>query len=336
LPEASTVFIDFSRTFTCSKSPFSAANERIEIAKSEQEKKTEQRTKLIETAFQVGQQITGALIEFEKMENDKRYNQNIANITAEYEKKKELAQGNQAELEAIDKEFKARKNQEEIKQIQQNAKLAKAQAATDAILGFLRIFATSKFDPITTGVLAATTAITLGLQVVKIQKQADMQIEALKAEQGVVVGNSNVQLGKVIQGKRHSAGGERFWGNNVLIEAEQGEFVDRDESGNLFVINRKSTQKYNNMLNGIANKSFEGKGSLLSLINSDNIAYAKDGIRINATTSNAMQNSSVVLSNEQIYVLANAVANATFGGVVKGLDADKRRVERESSVMKSA
>lgn len=312
-----------------------AANERIEIAKLEQEKKAEQRTKLIETAFQVGQQITGALIEFEKMENDKRYNQNIANITAEYEKKKELAQGNQAELDIIEKEFQAKKKDEEVKQIQQNAKLAKAQAATDAILGFLRIFATSKFDPITTGVLAATTAITLGLQVVKIQKQADMQIEALKAEHGIVVGNSNVQLGKVIQGKRHSAGGETFLGNNRLIEAEQGEFIDRDESGNLFVINRKSTQKYNNVLNGIANKSFEGKGSLLSLINSGNIAYARDGIRINATTSNAMQNNSVALSNEQINTLASAIANATFGGVVMGMDSDKRRVERESSVMKS-
>ena len=118
------------------------------------------------------------------------------------------------------------------------------------------------------------------------------------------------------------------------VELEGGEFYDRDNNGNDFVINRRSAAANSDFLIAQQGVSYAGKSEVLSSINSQNswgTKFAQGGAiytpQLNGTPRNAAQqiDLQVSISSESI----NQMAKANYYGTSKGVESasEKARIE---------
>lgn len=286
-------------------------------------------------------------------------------LDTEYAAKLDAAKGNSVETLRIEKEFKDKKREIEIKAIEDNAELAKTQALIGASLAVIQTLASPIGFPaniIAAGLIGIKTAF----EVANIDAQASKQIAALRAERGAIISLSgqNVQQGRVIEGKRHSEGGENLIANGRFVNAEQGEYIDTDENGNVVILSRSKTAKFRPFLERMRGFNFVGKGDILRNMHESNISVPtyktggiipKSGVQMTYKAENGAifapsslsggggtvnVNATAQLSDAQIDVLARRIAQSTGiaveSGVIKGSQEGARIADRTNAALSNA
>jgi len=329
---------------------------------AEERKKREQ---LQDAAFKGAEIVANGIFDLKRTGLEAEKEEAIRILDAEYAAKLDAAKGNSVETLRIEKEFKEKKREIEIQSIEDNANLAKSQALIGASLAVIQTLASPIGFPANI-IAAGLIGIKTDFEVANIDAQASKQIAALRAEEGTIISLSgaNVQKGKVIEGKRHSEGGENLIANGRFVNAEQGEYIDTDESGNVVILSRAKTAKFKPFLERMSGFNFVGKGEMLRGIHNNTISLsnisqraampknsgrmmykAEDGAIFAPSSFSGGQgtlnvNTTAQLSDAQIDVLARRIATSTGAavqsGVIQGSQESNRIAERTNAAVENA
>jgi hypothetical protein len=298
--------------------------------KEKKKKDKDLRKAIFNEALSGARDISGAIFELQRDTSNNEKDLAIRNIDKQYAARLEAAKGNKQEEEALQKEIEAKKIEIEIAAIERNAEIAKKQALVNAALAIVQSLANTTLPFPFSLIAPAFIAGVTGIQIASINKNADAQIAALRGEDGLIIENPNINLGKVTTGKRHTEGGEFANIFGRLINIEQGEFTDFDENGNFITLNRKATSDNRAVLDRIGGTQFEGKAAMLEAMNvkAGGIRFFEQGGFLsnpNAPTSVPISNILVQqrnvtarLSSEDIELIANKVKEGTMQGAAIG------------------
>lgn len=136
--------------------------------------------------------------------------------------------------------------------------------------------------------------------------------------------------GGVLKGKAHHEGGIKGSFDGQPFEAEDGEFMDFDEFGNLVFVNKRSAAAYGKQLRAMHGRTFTGKNAILNAINSkygrafDSTPafFQQGGIMRESMTPQA--------AGLDMQELVEAIYAGTFSGTSEGIQTvdTNRRLER--------
>jgi hypothetical protein len=280
-------------------------------------------------------------------QSETRFTNELNALESRYEKEISLAEGNEARQAELESELAAKKEEIRKSEFNRQKRFRVAAAFTSLAEGIVNVLSapTTIPDPFgalykgfRVGILTATTAA----QVAKINAQ--------KAARGTLVADhASDPLGFFVHGSTHDDKSQGIPallnGRNFLLE--HGEFTDRDEFGNIAVINKRSSAAFNKQLRAIAGLSFPGKQSYLSDINSYKnygVAFARDGALVPNLEALAPGPSgggsggttivNVQLSDDQLLEFARitgqAVEKGSRTGTMLGLNEATREAERQA------
>lgn len=246
--------------------------------------------------------IAGAIFDIEKNRQQQQTETALQSLEEEYNKRKEKAAGNQAQIEKIEKEYQARKAKIEKAAAEERRKIALREAIIQGALSVVKALPNA-FAAIAAGIAAAA-------QIAIIASQ--------KFERG-----GSVKMG-TFAGKRHSAGGTKgVFDDGTVIEVEKGE--------DFFVLNRAASaerQRLSNLNYRFGGKRFESGGAL-SFTPQLSRGGSGQAERIVVVTE-------ATFSDEQIQIIAKEVATQTAQGskvaIAEGLNDANRRIERERAL----
>ena len=278
-----------------------------------------ERSKLYSEIAKIVSDGIGKLADFQDVETTN----NISRVEKDYNARIELADGNVQRQKELEKELNDEKRKIEIEAFERNKRYSEAQVLINGGLAITRILADT-IDPtgIYKAILVAATIAETAAQIAIIEKSE------FKGEQGFMFKNG------FLHGNSHSDGGMKGSIQGRRVELEGGEFYDRDNNGNDFVINRRSAAANSDFLIAQQGVSYAGKSEVLSSINSQNswgTKFAQGGAiytpQLNGTPRNAAQqiDLQVSISSESI----NQMAKANYYGTSKGVESasEKARIE---------
>jgi hypothetical protein len=333
---------------------------KVDIAES---KRT--REFLKDAAIKGAEILANGIFDLKKTKNEAEKEEALRTLETEYKAKLDAAQGNATQILEIEKDYKEQKRLIEIKAVEDNAKLAKQQALIGASLAIIATLAQYGGTPI--GVIAsALVALKTGFEIANINAQADKQIAALRAEKGTIISLSGnaVKPNEVMQGKYHTEGGNDLVANGRLVNAEKGEYIGKDEFGNVVILSRQKTKKYQPFLERYGRETFSGKSSMLQSMhmgtfsvpqyrNGGNIRYnqpivskaetggfispqnflQKGGQAINVSTTTELTDAQVILLARTI---ATTTGQAVKDGVISGSQESNRISERVQNAVNNS
>jgi TP901 family phage tail tape measure protein len=231
-------------------------------------------------------------------------------IRQEFDARIDAAEGfNQVQRELEEQQ------QEAIRQEQtRQARLQKEQAIFNITLSGLQAIAAALTNPLTAPIVIPFITSLVAAQLAAVAATPIPEF----SEGGVLKGKGHHEGG--IKG---SFGGQRF-------EAEDGEFMDFDEFGNLVFVNKRSTAAYGKQLRAMHGRTFTGKNAILNAINSkygrpfDSTPafFQQGGIIQESMTSQA--------AGLDMQELMEAIYAGTFSGTSEGIQTvdTNRRLER--------
>lgn len=273
-----------------------ALKDKIARLNIEKEKRKELTNTLIDTA----KTISSALFEIERNRIDQSLEKSVTALDSEFAKKRELAAGNQFQLEQLDVQYQKRKEALEKEAAEKRKKTARTEAIIQGALAVVKALPNL--------VLAGAAFIATAAQVAIINSQ--------KFEHGGVA-----KFGKsgYFGGRPHSQGGTKGrFSDGTEVE------VEKDE---LFIImNKRASAAIRNMSDfnyAHGGRKFETGGSL----------DFTPQIAIPGESSQMIIVSKATFTDEQVAMFARTVAtetaNSTKRAVATGLDDRNRTAERE-------
>lgn len=279
-----------------------AADQKVhedKISRLEEEKA--KRKELQGAILDAAATVSGAVFEIERNRIDNQLKTQTSALDAEFAKKREAAQGNQAELEKLDIQYQKRKEALEKQAAQKRKRLAITEAVIQGALAVVKALPNL--------VLAAVAALATAAQVAVISSQTF-------ADGGIPKFRKSGTFG----GRPHSQGGTkgRFSdGTNVEVEEDE-----------IFVILNKRASRAIRQLSNFNHKhggrKFESGGSL-----DFTPQTGVPGVSPGTVTVIAQ----AVFTDEQVQVLADEIssktATSTQKAVVAGLDEKNRTAERQ-------
>lgn len=272
--------------------------DKLQRIQDEAEKRRELQQQLLDAAGT----LAGAIFEIERNRIDKQEETAIANLDTEFQKRRDAAAGNAAELEKIEVQYQARKEVIEKEAARKRKRTAIVEATIQGALAIVKSLPNL--------VLAALTAVATAAQIAVISSQT--------FEKG---GIAQFRKSGTFGGKRHSQGGTK----GVFDDGTQVE-VEEDE---LFVVlNRRASSELRKLSN--FNAKHGGRrfadGGVLDF--TPQFQGAIDG------TSGGAVFVVAEFTDDQILIMANQIANQTGmetrKAVIAGLDDRNRTAEREA------
>ena len=261
------------------------------------EDEEEKRKRIREAVIDSAKTIAGAVFEIERNRTARQLEEQVAALDAEFAAKREAAQGNQVQLEQLDKDYQKKKEQIEKEAAEKRKKTAITEAIIQGALAVVKSLPNL--------VLAAVTAVATAAQVAVISSQKFATGGSLK-------------FGR-FGGKPHSAGGTKgAFDDGTQVEVEEDEVF--------IVLNRKASRAIKDLSDfnfAHGGRKFATGGSLDF---TPQISQSREsGTIIVATTA--------AFTDEQIkqiaFEIANETATKTQRAVVAGLDDRNRTAERE-------
>lgn len=272
--------------------------DKLQRIQDEAEKRRELQQQLLDAAGT----LAGAIFEIERNRIDKQEETAIANLDTEFQKRRDAAAGNAAELEKIEVQYQARKEVIEKEAARKRKRTAIVEATIQGALAIVKSLPNL--------VLAALTAVATAAQIAVISSQT--------FEKG---GIAQFRKSGTFGGKRHSQGGTK----GVFDDGTQVE-VEEDE---LFVVlNRRASSELRKLSN--FNAKHGGRrfadGGVLDF--TPQFQGAIDGTSGGAVFVVAQ------FTDEQVISMADQIGNKTATetrkAVIAGLDDRNRTAEREA------
>lgn len=271
-----------------------------------------------------------------------RQENEINNLEERYEREIELAEGNDERQLELREELEAERAAIERREFERQKRFRTAAALTSLAEGVVNILATPSTipEPFTAPFKAARIAFLTGTTLAQIAN-----IQAQQAARGVSVDPVGRMGGPLHSGPNQ---GSDVILNGRRIKVESGEIIDRDETGAMNVINRRSSAAFGPQLRAIRGVQFAGKRRYMSAINSYKgfgIPFARDGATVRPSSASIVPLSpgssapSVVqVSPEAVSAIAGATAEAVRNGaaigVAQGMDAATRNGRRRARLSK--
>jgi TP901 family phage tail tape measure protein len=272
--------------------------DKLQRIQDEAEKRRELQQQLLDAAGT----LAGAIFEIERNRIDKQEETAIANLDTEFQKRRDAAAGNAAELEKIELQYQARKEAIEKEAARKRKRTAIVEATIQGALAVVKSLPNL--------VLAALTAVATAAQIAVISSQT--------FEKG---GIAQFRKSGTFGGKRHSQGGTK----GVFDDGTQVE-VEEDE---LFVVlNRRASSELRKLSNFNARHGGRrfADGGVLDF--TPQFQGAIDGTSGGAVFVVAQ------FTDEQILTMADQIGNKTATetrkAVIAGLDDRNRTAEREA------
>lgn len=285
-----------------------AADQQIfedKMARLEEEKKRRQEAQdfLLSTA----ETISGAVLEIEKNRLQQQTDAALAGLDAEYERRKKAAQGNQTQLEKLDKEYLKKKEAIEKAAARERKQIAIKEAVIQGALAVIKALPNL--------FLAAAAAIATAAQIAVINSQTFAQGGAVKLRKSGTFG-----------GRPHSAGGT----TGVFSDGTRVE-VEKDED--FIILNKRASaerRKWSELNSRFGGRKFDTGGVLdfTPQIALPGPSGNEPGQIVIVTQA--------VMSDEQMTQFAGMVSSqtavATKQAVGEGLDDANRLSERQESL----
>lgn len=282
--------------------------DKLARLEEERQKRLELQQAILDTAGQVA----GAIFEIERNKIDSELKTKTEALDIEYQKKKEAAQGNQVELERLDKEYNTKKEKLEKEAAKKRQKVAIIEAVINTALAVIKALTGSA--PPLSFVLAALTAVAGAAQIAVISSQKF-------AEGGVAMFQRAGKSGK-FGGRYHAQGGTRG-------KFEDGTEVEVEKDEIFVILNRKASREINqlsehNYRHG--GRRFDSGGSL--------DFTPQIPVPGESAPAEFVINVQAEFSEEQVEFIAGEIAGKTSlqtrAAVSAGLDDRNRTAEREA------
>ena len=269
--------------------------ERLKIEEEAEKKKQEIRDAFVNAAFDSAIALTQSIADEQTKKVDEDKDKELTALDEEYEKKKELAQGNAQALEAIDKEYAAKKDEIEKEAARERKRIA-------------------LIESIIAGALATVKALPNVPLVIATGIGAAIQ-SAIIARQKFAFG------GFTGKGQRVDETGERV----VNAQLHEGEYVAPRSQVQMYpslfnALDRMRTKRGASTGTGFATGGFStAPGISLSTSQS----RAQSGLNIEAKA---------VIDKESVYFIAEQVAKETYSAIAQGLNDADRTNERKQKL----
>lgn len=262
----------------------------------------------------------------------------INDLEDRYEREIELAEGNEERQAELEQELADERARIEAEEFERQKRFRVAAALASAAAGVVNILATPSTvpEPFTAPFKAARLAFLAGSTIAQIAT-----IQSQQAARGISVDSTGRVRGELHSGP--NAGVDVVL-NGKPYKVEDGEIIDRDETGAVNVINRRSSQIFGRQLRAIRGKMFPGKRAYMSAVNSYRgfgVKFARFGATARPADASvapigaaAAPSVTIVRVDEQsVSQIANQTAAAVqvgaAAGVADGMDRATRNNRRQ-------
>ena len=218
-----------------------AYNEKIQaqIAEARAEATEKLRENATKAAIDLATQVTDALFTTLEDADEKTLAANLERLTREEERRLQVVAGNVEAEKAVRREFELERQRQEKAAFEEGKRRAIGQALINAALAVTNALATTQ-PLVPAGIIAAAAvAAATAVQVASIAAQ-QFALGGLipRAERGIIVGPS------------HANGGVPMVVNGRAIEAEGGEYMQRNRDGSVAILNKQATRRFGSVLRG--------------------------------------------------------------------------------------
>lgn len=270
--------------------------ERLRIEEEAEKKKQGIREAFINAAFDSAIALTQSIADEQTKKVDDNKDKELTALDEEYEKKKELAQGNAQALEAIDKEYAAKKDEIEKEAARERKKIA-------------------LIESIIAGALATVKALPNIPLVIATGIGAAIQ-SAIIARQKFAVG------GFTGKGSRHDETGERV----VDAQLHEDEYVAPRSQVQMFPSLFKELDRLRTKRGGSTGIGYATGGFSTAPGISLSTAQSRERSNINIEAK-------AVIDKGSVYFIAEQVAKETYAAIAQGLKDADRTNERKQKLI---
>lgn len=308
--------------------------------------------KAVLDTVQQGVQSVDSLRNILEIGSQTRLNNETNAIRKRYDAELELAEGNDEEITRIELERDAALAEVQREAFERGKRLQVAQALISGAQGVLSVLAAVP-GPLDIASLGIARILAIGFTIATTAAQVkNIQSTEFEGAHGLLIPElaegGTVTMNTTAKGRSHAAGHIKTSFHGRPVRIENGEFVTKDEHGNVAVINKQSSRMHAGLLNRIARKRFRGKGAVLSAINTSfgGIPLGEDGLMVgpnlapfympDRSAPTGPGQISVTLSSDQVNQIAQSVAQGakagTMQGVSEGSEAAQRKKERRNTL----
>jgi len=302
------------------------ATHEAKLARLEEEK--QKRQELQDFLLDAATTVSSAVFEIEKNQNDKKNDETLKGIEAEYEKKKTAAQGNAILLAKLEKEYQQKKADAEKAAAKERKQVALKEAIIAGALAVVKALP-NVFAALAAGIAAAAQIAIIASQ--EFARGGRVRFMGWRSRMGAAASDNAAETfasgGKVgtFKGKRHSQGGIKGY-------FEDGTKVEVEDDEDFIILNRRASAKYRELSN--LNAQYGGKkfeaGGALAFTPQLALPSAAGG------TQTIVVQSEATFTDEQMEMLADKIAvrnaEATKFAVGEGLNDANKRIEREGNL----
>jgi len=302
------------------------ATHEAKLARLEEEK--QKRQELQDFLLDAATTVSSAVFEIEKNQNDKKNDETLKGIEAEYEKKKTAAQGNAILLAKLEKEYQQKKADAEKAAAKERKQVALKEAIIAGALAVVKALP-NVFAALAAGIAAAAQIAIIASQ--EFARGGRVRFMGWRSRMGAAASDNAAETfasgGKVgtFKGKRHSQGGIKGY-------FEDGTKVEVEDDEDFIILNRRASAKYRELSN--LNAQYGGKkfeaGGALAFTPQLALPSAAGGAQTIVVQSEA------TFTDEQMEMLADKIAvrnaEATKFAVGEGLNDANKRIEREGNL----